>query len=61
MEAYSCSSGGVMFVSEEIERGTNKQEPRSYKDIVGDDAAKNPLSEKIFGIIFQTDKKSKAA
>lgn len=61
MEAYSCSSGGVMFVSEAIERGTNKQKAQSYKDIVGDDAPKVPLREKIFGVIFQSDKKIKAA
>ena len=61
MEAYSCSSGGVMFVSETIERRTNKQKARSYKEIAGEDAVKTPLREKIFGVIFQADKKSKVA
>lgn len=60
MVAYSCSSGGVMFVADAIERGTNKQKSKSYKDIAGGDV-KKPLREKIFGAIFQKDRETEAA
>lgn len=55
MKAYSCSSGGVMFVEDEIERATNKSQSKSYKDIVGSDD-KKPLREKIFGV-FKIEKR----
>lgn len=67
MKGYSCSSGGVMFVEETIIRETNKQslqknEARSYKDIVGDDQAdKKPMREKIFGVFVKTKNKLQAA
>ena len=62
MKAYSCSSGGVMFVPDAIERGTNKQsKAQSYKDIVGDDAPKKPLREKIFGVFFKENKTREVA
>jgi len=63
MKAYSCSSGGVMFVDDEIVRETNKQsKTRSYKDIVGDDAGeRKPLREKIFGVFVKNNKKTRAA
>jgi len=63
MKAYSCCSGGVMFVEDGIERGTNKEKSKakSYKDIVGDDAQKKPMREKIFGVFFKNDKASKVA
>ena len=63
MKAYSCCSGGVMFVPEEIERGTNKgaKTPSSvsYKEIAG--AEKKPLREKIFGVFIRDNKKTKVA
>ena len=61
MVAYSCSSGGVMFVDEKIERKTNKQKSVSYKDIAGEDAQKKPLRDKIFGVIFKRDQNAKVA
>lgn len=60
MKAYSCSSGGVMFVEDEIERATNKQQSKSYKDIVGVDE-KKPFRDKIFGVFKSDKKKAKAA
>ena len=60
MKAYSCSSGGVMFVDEQIERATNKQQSKSYKDIVGADE-KKPLRDKIFGVFKIEKKQPKAA
>jgi len=60
MKAYSCSSGGVIFVEDEIERATNKAQSKSYKDIVGAED-KKPLREKIFGIFKLDKKQSKVA
>jgi len=62
MKAYSCSSGGVMFVPDEIERGTNKEhKAKSYKDIAGDDAQKKPLRERILGVFVKDKRQSKVA
>lgn len=62
MKAYSCCSGGVMFVPDEIERCTNKEsKPRSYKDIVGEDAEEKPIRKKLFGLFFKKKEASKAA
>jgi len=55
MKAYSCSSGGVMFVEDEIERATNKAKSKSYKDIAGADEKKS-IRDKIFGV-FKIEKK----
>lgn len=60
MKAYSCSSGGVIFVEDDIERATNKASSKSYKDIVGSDD-KKPLREKIFGVFKIEKKQSKVA
>ena len=53
MRACSGCSGGVMFIEDAIERSTNKQRAVSYKEIAGEDAAKKPIREKIFGVFFQ--------
>ena len=50
MKACSSASGGVMFVEDSIERCTNKQRAKSYKDIVGEEGSKTPIRDKILGV-----------
>lgn len=52
MHAYSCCSGGVMFVSDEIERMVK---PQSYKDFAHDENADHKR-RKLFGRAPKVDK-----
>ncbi|MGB0720215.1 MAG: hypothetical protein ACPGRX_07060 [Bdellovibrionales bacterium] len=72
MSSYSCCSGGVMYVAEEIERQTNAQlqselqsqpqygaQPQSYWDLIAEEATPAP-KRKLFGWFGRKEKAKKA-
>lgn len=60
MKAYSSCSGGVMFVPDDVERATNKQQkPKSYKEIAGE--TEKPFRDKILGVFKINKTKANAA
>ena len=61
MKACASCSGGVMFVPDAIERVTNKQQSKSYNEIVGEDAQQKPVREKIFGVFKRDNRKARVA